>query len=119
MQGLFHKHPQKQTPALYAGFVLWYDKEHPFKIKFIPSVNELGIYQMSGNVAEWCMDYYGDDFYSESEHTHNPLNTSESSYHVVRGGGFDDDELYKVTVYYRETSNKASKNIGLRLVLNQ
>lgn len=98
---------------------IWYDKEHPFKIKFIPSVNELGIYQMSGNVAEWCMDYYDDDFYNEADNTHNPLNISKSSYHVVRGGGFDDDELHEVTVYYRGTGDKASENIGLRLVLNQ
>lgn len=98
---------------------VWYDKDHPFKIKFPPSVNELGIYQMSGNVAEWCLDYYEDDFYKQSANSHNPLNTSKNSFHVVRGGSFDDDEIDKITVYYRETSDKATSNIGLRLVLNQ
>lgn len=98
---------------------VWYDKDHPFKIKFPPSVNELGIYQMSGNVAEWCLDYYEEDFYKQSANTHNPLNTSKNSFHVVRGGSFDDDEIDKITVYYRETSDKATPNIGLRLVLNQ
>lgn len=98
---------------------VWYDKNHPFKIKFPPSVNELGIYQMSGNVAEWCLDYYEDDYYKQSANSHNPLNESKSEFHVVRGGSFDDDEIDKITVYYRETSDKASPNIGLRLVINQ
>ena len=98
---------------------VWYDKDHPFKIRFPPSVNELGIYHMSGNVAEWCLDYYEDDFYIQSANSHNPLNTSKSSFHVVRGGSFDDDEIDKISVYYRETSDKATSNIGLRLVLNQ
>lgn len=98
---------------------VWYDKNHPFKIKFPPSVNELGIYQMSGNVAEWCFDYYEDDYYKQSANSHNPLNESKSEFHVVRGGSFDDDEIDKITVYYRETSDKASPNIGLRLVINQ
>ncbi len=97
---------------------IWYSKEHPFKVKFPPSVNELGIYQMCGNVAEWCLDYYDDNYYLESENSYNPINTLESSYHVVRGGSFYDDELDKVSVFYRETSSEASDNIGLRLVLN-
>ncbi len=98
---------------------IWFDKNYPFKVKFPPSVNELGIYQMCGNVAEWCLDYYDDDFYQRSANSHNPLNDSVNSFHVVRGGSFDEDNLERLTVFYRETGKDASENIGLRLVINQ
>lgn len=97
---------------------IWFDKNNPVMLKFPPSVNELGIYQMSGNVAEWCLDYYNRMFYSQSNKSKNPLNTKANKSRVVRGGSFDDTDPEYVTVYYRNSSNDAAGYIGFRLVVN-
>ncbi|MDA3838125.1 MAG: formylglycine-generating enzyme family protein [Candidatus Delongbacteria bacterium] len=65
--------------------VAWYvensgDKTHPVRTK---QPNELGIYDMSGNVWEWCSDRYG-SYLSRSQT--NPMGTNSGTTRVVRGG---------------------------------
>jgi|SaaInl7_200m_RNA_FD_contig_31_300478_length_871_multi_9_in_0_out_0_1 formylglycine-generating enzyme required for sulfatase activity len=52
--------------------------------------NGLGIFDMSGNVAEWVSDWYAEDYYAGSPRD-NPKGPPSGRAHVVRGGGWIDE----------------------------
>ena len=72
-----------------AAGVAWYSRNalqatHPVGAK---GANELGLHDMSGNVAEWCLDWYDAGCYARSPTT-DPVNLAAASYRVVRGGSW-------------------------------
>lgn len=78
--------------------------------------NELGLYNMAGNVSEMCLDWYGD--YVLSEQT-DPLGPATGSYHVMRGGDITDTPELYCTVYSRFPFITTNGNyIGIRLCVN-
>jgi formylglycine-generating enzyme required for sulfatase activity len=60
--------------------------------------NELGIYDMSGNVFEWCSDWYG--LYTEDSQT-NPVGPASGTTHIIRGGAFSNATPNRCRVSYR------------------
>ncbi|MEL6699812.1 MAG: formylglycine-generating enzyme family protein [Bacteroidota bacterium] len=86
------------------------------------SPNAYGLFDMTGNVAEWCLDRYGEDYYQSTEASSNPTGPTSGSERVIRGGSFksisstSDDQL---RVTYRNSTLPGSRRdyIGFRVVI--
>ena len=96
--------------------VAWYDgitnMTHDVKTK---AANELGIYDMSGNVFEWCHDWY--DLYSSGSHPDtDTICTLSCSIRVLRGGGWNDRDWHcRVSSRYGGDPNEMYFGNGFRL----
>lgn len=79
--------------------------------------NELGLYDMTGNVSEWCKDYYAE---YDKISVINPQGPQTGIYKVIRGGDFRIQNFYdmKVTTRYYASPFVNRKATGLRLVIN-
>jgi formylglycine-generating enzyme required for sulfatase activity len=96
--------------------VAWYYTESGSHSVGTKKPNELGIYDMSGNVSEWCSDWYGS--YSRKDSL-NPKGPKEGTLKCVRGGNWvNHPEACYITIRGAIAPTVADQFMGLRLVMD-
>lgn len=99
----------------------WYNdnsegRTHP---KGRKNANGLGIYDMSGNVYEWCQDLFSDTYYEECKDqgiVHNPINTKNGISRVLRSGSWSYDTWdCRVSYRYSNSSEFRYDDVGFRV----
>lgn len=77
--------------------------------------NALGVYDLGGNVAEWCHDYYTIYSYSPEKSYQDPTGPKEGKHHVVKGSSWRQSSISDLRSAYRDYDNDKRIDLGFRI----
>ena len=114
-------------PEMFAGgndakTVAWYQTNSRQSTHLVgqKAPNGLGIYDMSGNVWEWCQDFYGTGSYGRHTKNNPVILDNASTRRVIRGGGFNSyARLVRCSQRWEQMPGVRDSNIGFRIAMDQ
>ncbi len=77
--------------------------------------NDLGLFDLGGNVAEWCHDFYSIYTYNSSKTDVDPTGPSQGNHHVVKGSSWKHASISNLRLAYRGYSNGKRPDLGFRV----
>lgn len=104
------------TKDLLPTFLGKYDDDYPVTAPVSSfNANALGLFDLGGNVAEWCHDYYSIYSYSPSALYQDPTGTEQGKHHLVRGSSWRQSSISVLRCAYRDYSDDKRNDLGFRI----
>jgi formylglycine-generating enzyme required for sulfatase activity len=77
--------------------------------------NFLGLYDMGGNVSEWCHDYYSISPYNAQKVDIDPMGPEAGRHHVIKGSSWMQAGISELRLSYRDYSETRRSDLGFRI----
>lgn len=101
--------------------IAWFNQNSGYKVhpSGLKLENYYGVYDIIGNLWEWCFDFYDSKYYQKEENI-DPSGPLNGEYHVFRGGAYNNGNYYCRPSYrnYLEKNTIEMSSIGFRVVRN-
>jgi len=101
---------------LLSSYLMAYDDGYPVMAppaKF--KINPLGLYDLGGNAAEWCHDFYSIYPYDSQKKYKDPMGPSEGKHHIIRGSSWRQSSISALRSSYRDYSDGKRVDLGFRV----